>query len=796
MTQHNHAPIPAGTSAGWTLDVGSAPVPSPAAVSGAEPAPSDWQQYVAAVVRHRWIVLAVTVLGTTAGVVATRFLDPYYTAKAILWIEPGNDRGGRGAGEVITSDELMEAPGWVELVTANAVLDSVVLGLRLYLQPTSPLDATALSTFQIDQPAAVHPGRYRLTVDRGGLQYDLTLADGPLVERGRVGDPIGSNLGFRWTPPPGALTPGRTVQFAITAPYDAGQQLAKGLKAHLDPGGTFLRLQLKGTNPALATATLNAIVNRVVAVAADLKREKFEELVKILGGQYEHAQQTLHAAEVALKDFRVRTTGIMPLGPDGGQEPAVASSVGLRVTLEQQRRDRRAIERLLAQAGAAGGAIAVDALAEIPAVQHSSDLALALQEYGQKQSQRRAARYKYTEESAPVQQLQREIDVLERQVIPNLARRLAADLAARDTGLAARTDSAFRDLRRIPPLALEEGRLTREVASAEELFTGIRQRYEATRLALISSLPDVRILDAAVEPRRPASSYAPLLILLSFVTSFGGVVMGVTLLDRVDPKVRYPEQVTAQMRLTILGAVPHVSGRLGDSESNPAIEAMRGLRLRVLHAYGTDGPLLLTVTSPGIGEGKSFVSVNLALSFADAGYQTLLIDGDVRRGAQHWVLETPRKPGLTDVLAGKAPLEAALRETSYPGLSFLSAGTRMHRAPELLLSQKMRDLMGRLRAGYGIIIVDSAPLAAGVDPLVLATLTGNLMLVLRAGTTDLKLAASKLHVMDALPVRTIGAVLNDVRPGGAYRYYTYDLAGYEEVDEERSGRPGILGGRE
>ena len=122
----------------------------------------------------------------------------------------------------------------------------------------------------------------------------------------------------------------------------------------------------------------------------------------------------------------------------------------------------------------------------------------------------------------------------------------------------------------------------------------------------------------------------------------------------------------------------------------------------------------------------------------------------------------------------------------------------MTRAPELLLSHNMRELMARLRTSFGVIVVDSPPLAAGVDPLVLATLTGNMLFVVRSGTTDLKLAASKLEVLDTMPVRTMGAVLNDVRAGGAYRYYTYDLDGYEQLDEERQaieGRPNILGGR-
>ena len=112
----------------------------------------------------------------------------------------------------------------------------------------------------------------------------------------------------------------------------------------------------------------------------------------------------------------------------------------------------------------------------------------------------------------------------------------------------------------------------------------------------------------------------------------------------------------------------------------------------------------------------------------------------------------------------------------------------------------MHELMARLRAAYGVIIVDSPPLAAGVDPLVLGTVTGNLLVVLRSEVTDLPLALAKLDVVDALPVRPMGAVLNDVRGGRAFRYYRYDLSSYPQPEEvpagpKRDSWRNILGGR-
>jgi len=769
----------------------AAPPPPPAEQS-------DFQRYFNSVMRHKWLVLAITLVGTAIGIVATRFLDPRYTAKAILWVDVavGRDRG-------VQSDDpgapTLDSRGWEELVVSNAVLDTVVKQRRLFLQPETPDDSAALTTFDITERVA--PGTYRVVVDKAGHAFRMELDDGTVVQRGRVGLPVGDNVGFDWTPTAAMLKPGSTITFTVSAIPDASASLARDIKTRIDPAGNFLRIQLKASSAANAAATLNAIATRIVAVESDMKRRKFAELASVMSDQYDHAKEALDQADEALRSFRARTWDrpLITQAPGGGL--AVEGSGGahqMRADNEQRQRDRRQLETFATRAQT--GSVSVELWNSIPAVQTSEYMKAALADLAKKQADLRTARLQYTDSAAPVRQLQSDLAILEHQQIPSLARMLARDLGEVVAVTKPQTDTALGQLRAAPNLAMEQDRLTREQRMAADQFGAVDKEYQTAKLGLVSTLPDVRVLDPAVEPRRPAADYAPLLILLAAMASFGLAVMGVTIRDKMDPKVRYPEQITGRMQLQILGAVPHVSWRLGANGDGPAqvIEALRGLRLRVLHAHSGDGPLTLTITSPGIGDGKSFVSLNLALSFADAGYRTLLVDGDTRRGVQHKALKTPSTPGLTDVVASRVPLEAALRQTSYPGLTFLSAGTRMQRAPERLLSQNMRDLMSKLRSLYDVVIVDSPPLGAGADPLVLGTLTENLMLVLRTGQSDINLASTKLEVLNALPVRVIGAVLNDVRSSGVYRYYMYSSAEYELVDDEgptREALPSILGGR-
>ena len=106
----------------------------------------------------------------------------------------------------------------------------------------------------------------------------------------------------------------------------------------------------------------------------------------------------------------------------------------------------------------------------------------------------------------------------------------------------------------------------------------------------------------------------------------------------------------------------------------------------------------------------------------------------------------------------------------------------MPSGPELLMSPRMTELLDQLRAKYDAIIVDSAPLGAGIDPFVLGTATRNLVLVVRADATDLRMARSKLELADRLPIHLAGAILNAVQPGGVYEHYSY-IPGYAVVEE-------------
>ncbi|MGH7591636.1 MAG: polysaccharide biosynthesis tyrosine autokinase [Gemmatimonadales bacterium] len=763
--------------------------------------PIDWIRVRAAVLRFRWLAAGVVATSLVAGIVASRLVKPKYLAQASVWIDE-RDRQDAAA-KPFQPGRLLDPEAWVDLLQSYVVLDSVVKDQRLYLQLPASVPSDLAVGF--DVTSQFRPGTYVLAGDPTGRTYALTTGDGIELDRVPVGDSLGLRQGFRWAPSPGLLTGRAAVRFTVLTPRDAARALSQQLQVAIDQQGNILRVALEGTDPRRAADVLNAITGRFVAVAAGLEHEKLTEVTKILGDQLQSAAQDLAVAENGLTAFGERTI-TLPGEAIGASVPATGTAAApsapadpelnryfeLESEREQLHADRAALLQAVATVGDSG--IAVEALNMIPAVQRSKPLSQALTDLSVKQGDLRALRYRYSDAYPAVQQLMGDVATLERRTIPDLARALATQLAAREGELAGQASSSSATLRAVPARTMEDARLRRAVGLAEQTYAQLKQRYDEARLVDVSTVPGVRILDTAIPPDRPVKDVALRIIALAVG---GGVVLAVVLavlLDRADPKLRYPAQVSRGMGLSILGAIPHLHGVRHRGPQQPAdvagvVEALRAVRFGLEYACADMAPMTLAISSPGSGDGKSFLTANLGLAFAEARKRTLVIDADLRRGLLHRRFGLDRRPGLSDFLSGTAPLDKLLRPTRYPYLDLIPCGTRAQVAPELLGGTAMAELMHQLRARYDVIICDTPPLTAGIDPYVVAVLTGRLVVVLRTGVSHLALTEAKLEALQQTPVRLVGAVLNDVPEGSAYGYYSYYLPGYEAVNEEDPPRP-------
>jgi capsular exopolysaccharide synthesis family protein len=204
---------------------------------------------------------------------------------------------------------------------------------------------------------------------------------------------------------------------------------------------------------------------------------------------------------------------------------------------------------------------------------------------------------------------------------------------------------------------------------------------------------------------------------------------------------------------------------------SPASEAYRALRTNLIFS-SLDEPLhTLVITSPAPEEGKSTTLANLAVTFAQSGRKTLMVDCDLRHPSQHTIWGVAQQPGLTDmVLEGlkKPPLV----DVGVENLSLLTSGTLPPNPADLLGSQRMDAIIKQLKGEADVVLFDAPPVIAVTDATLLATKLDGVLLVFRAGGTRRDHAERAKELLERVNIRLVGAVLTnaqvDVRMGGYY----------------------------
>lgn len=193
---------------------------------------------------------------------------------------------------------------------------------------------------------------------------------------------------------------------------------------------------------------------------------------------------------------------------------------------------------------------------------------------------------------------------------------------------------------------------------------------------------------------------------------------------------------------------------------SPASEAYRTLRTN-LSFYGLDKPLqTLVVTSPAAGEGKSTTIANLAVTMAQSGRRTILVDCDLRRPTLHELFDLSMTPGLTNLImeeVGELPLQA----TAVDNLRLLSSGPKPPNPADMLGAARMDQIIAQLVGQADIVLFDAPPVMAAADAAILGAKTDGVMLVIQAGKTRRDHSERAREILEKAKARLVGAALTN-----------------------------------
>jgi polysaccharide biosynthesis transport protein len=302
------------------------------------------------------------------------------------------------------------------------------------------------------------------------------------------------------------------------------------------------------------------------------------------------------------------------------------------------------------------------------------------------------------------------------------------------------------------------------------------------------------VLSPASVPARPSfPRFGPTLAATFFVATILGVI-AVFIKDLLDAGFRSSSQIKALTGLPALALVPAVDIKKGDvlshllrhhDDAEPMFEeAMASLHTRLMRSTPGGMPRTLLMASSLPKEGKTTLAASLVVARALAGEKALIVETDLRRPAAHVFLNTPRGPGLGEVLQGSASLADTIVREARTGAHILAAGDVKGRPPDLLASAAMNDIVEQLRADYDLVVFDSPPILAVTDACLLARWTDALVFIVRWAKTPRQTALFGLEQFANVGCDVTGVVLSMVDPAKHSEYGYGDSAYY--YDQVRS----------
>jgi capsular exopolysaccharide synthesis family protein len=347
--------------------------------------------------------------------------------------------------------------------------------------------------------------------------------------------------------------------------------------------------------------------------------------------------------------------------------------------------------------------------------------------------------------------------------------------------------------------------LAGEALSSRALYEGLSTKLQAAGVEAGVKATNLSLVDPA---RPPAAQSRPDWLIYPGIALAAGLLLGVAgafVKENLDDAVVTSDQAERISGYPVMSNIPLIrredlaavtpSGETQDqslllsSPHSPIAESYRSLRTAI-QLSAVDKPLqVLLVSSPLGSDGKSTISYNTAIAFAQQGRRVLLVDVDLRKSRLHHLFGVDRSPGLSEVLTGQASLEAAVRpHNSVEGFFLLPAGTLPPNPADLVASHRFDDLLALLRGQYDLIILDSPPILLVTDAAILSGKADGIIVVIRSGVTTQPVLARVSALLHRGAGHMLGLVLNAVDTRSVEYYYSYGYYGgskyYGEEDSQ------------
>lgn len=540
-----------------------------------------------------------------------------------------------------------------------------------------------------------------------------------------------------------------------------------------------IAVSFEAYQPELAARVANRLSQAYIEQVLQHRYQASSEAAQWLAKQIDEQRRKVEAAEQSLQAFKQKE-GIVNIEERRSLlEQRLKDLGGALTSLKTQRLEREALYEQMKDARNAE---------ELPEVMRSPVVQSLRIELANLERQLAQLQERYLDQHPEIVRVRNQIQET-RQKIAGEAQRVirAAEndykaAAAQEASVASALEAAKAEALDLSRRGVVYDSVKRELEANKVVLNSLLARHKETDVAQALKAINIHIVDPAVVPRDPVRPKPAFEVALGVFLGLGLALGLAFLLEHLDNTLKTPEDVRQRLKAPLLAAIPELQSMpgqpntlvVGPTQQGPFIEGYRLLRTALHYSWPEEkGQRVVCVTSTAPGEGKTLTAVNLALTLAFLEGKVLLLDGDLRRSQAHAVLRAKRVPGLADVLVGHAKISEAVQRIPGTTLSFLSAGTAAPSPADLLTVSSFKRLVESLRDFYSWIIIDTPPVGAVADPLVISAVGDGVVLVAGAEMIPYKAVHRTLERVAETGARILGVVLNRAQIERHHYYYGY-----------------------
>jgi succinoglycan biosynthesis transport protein ExoP len=585
------------------------------------------------------------------------------------------------------------------------------------------------------------------------------------------------------------------------------------------PTSRLLDVTFESTDPALAARVVNAHLNNFIEENFRSRYEAATQASTWLAGQLNEMKIKVENAEDARLAYE-RRNQIWTIDEKNDISSQKLADLNKQLTDAQADRINKEAVYQLAQAG---NYDAISAVRESPVIQD------ILKQESTTSAQYTDALNQYGPKFPKVVRLQaqlKDLDQLVGREKTNIANQMEAEYHGsrqRELLLKNALDEQKTQTNQMAEKLVQYSILKREADTNKQLYDGMLQKLKEAGITAGLRSSNIRVVDPALIPGGPSRPNKTRNVMLSILVGLIGGIGLALLREYLDNTVKTPDDIETLARLPSLAVVPALSnsngkrtGRFAKLLKAPVIvgkegraelvshnmpqsqmsEAFRALRTSLLLSQADHPPQVILMTSALPREGKTTAAVNLAVTLAQLGDKTLLVDADLRKPGINRALSLVdgKHAGLSSYLAGVSSLD--LITVPHPAITNLAAiptGPIPPNPADLLSSRRLTELIAELRTRYKFVVIDSPPIMAATDAVILSVLVDGVLLVVRSGETPKEAFTRTRDLLAGVKCHMLGVVLNAVDASSpdyyySYRYYPYSYGGYGREEEGKKSR--------